>query len=226
MPEGESAPGAISEVGDETMMPSGLRFCRVFGQPQGLRGEPQKNVLVPRFFLTFSSLDVPYISRGSGRHFLLVHDWPRVTVEFFSYFSRFRCSLARGRVSVSGTKYLFLTFAFLQGSLVVGGSTVSKFFNVSLLWEGEACMKDTDHCVRHRDVHQSNCASVRNEKKLSIAERSIWTRPGTVLGWGDPTFAHGSVAKVIRGSLQPKCSVRSVPRGEGEGETLTSSQRR
>jgi hypothetical protein len=93
---------------------------------------------------------------------------------------------------------------------------VSKFFRVSLLWEGEACMKDTDHRVRHRDVHQSNYASVRNEKKLSIAERSIWTRPGTVLGWSDPTFAHGSVAKVIRGSLQPKCSVRSVPRCKGE----------
>jgi hypothetical protein len=80
---------------------------------------------------------------------------------------------------------------------------VSKFFNASLLWEGEVCMNDTDHCVRHRDVHQSNCVSVRNEKKLSIAERSIWTRPGTVLGWSDPTFAHDSVAKVIRGSLQP-----------------------
>jgi hypothetical protein len=24
-----------------------------------------------------------------------------------------------------------------------------------------------------------------------------------VLGWSDPTFAHGSVAKVTRGSLQP-----------------------
>jgi hypothetical protein len=89
MPEGESAPGAIREVGDETMMPSGLRFCRVFGQPQGLRGEPQKNVLVPRFFLTFSFLDVPYISRGCARHFSLVRDWPRVTVKFFFTFPCF-----------------------------------------------------------------------------------------------------------------------------------------
>ena len=87
-------------------------------------------------------------------------------------------------------------------------------------------MKDTDHCVRHRGGHHSNSVSVRIDKKLSIAERSIWTRHGPVLGWSDPTFAHGSVAKVIRGSLQPKCSVRSVPQGEGEGETLTSSQRR
>jgi hypothetical protein len=92
---------------------------------------------------------------------------------------------------------------------------VSKFFNVSLLREGDACMKDTNHCVRHRDVHQSNCASVRNGKELSIAERSIWTRPGAVLGWSDPTFAHGSVAKVIRGSLQPKRSLKIAPRGKG-----------
>lgn len=114
MPEGESAPGAISEVGDETMMPSGLRFCRVFGQPQGLRGERQKNVLVPRFFLTFSFLDVPYLSRGSGQHFWLVRDWPRVTVEFFSYFSLFRCSLARGRVSIHRDRnicFLLLPFS-------------------------------------------------------------------------------------------------------------------
>ncbi len=185
-------------------------------QPQRLWGETEKNVPVPRFFLTFSFLDVPYISRGSGRHFSLVRDWPRVTVEFFSYFSLFRCSLARGRVSVSRTKYLFLTFAFFQASLIVGGSMVSKFFSVSPLWEGDACTKDTNHCVRHRGGHPSNSASVRNEKKLSIAERSIWTWHGSVLGWSDPTFAHDSVAKVIRGSLQPKCSVRSVPRVEGE----------
>ena len=185
-------------------------------QTEGLRCEHQKNVLVPRFFLTFSFLDVPYISRGSGRHFSLVRDWPRVTVEFFSYFSLFRCSLARGRVSVSRTKYLFLTFPFFQASLVVGGSMVSKVFNDSPLWEGDGCMKDTDHCVRHPGGHHSNSASVRNKKKLSVAGRSIWTRHGPVLGWSDPTFAHDSVAKVIRGSLQPTRSLGNVPRGEGE----------
>jgi hypothetical protein len=30
-----------------------------------------------------------------------------------------------------------------------------------------------------------------------------WPRNGTELGWSDPTFAHDSVAKVSRGSLQP-----------------------
>jgi hypothetical protein len=208
------------------MMPSDVRFCRVFGQPQGLRGQAQKNVLVPRFFLTFSSLDVPYISRGPGRHFSLVHDWPCVTVEFFSYFSRFRCSLARGRVSVSRTRYLFLTFAFFKASLVVGGSMVSKFFNDSPLWPGDGCGKNTNHCVHHSRRHRRDRTSVSDKKQLSRTERTIWTWLGTVLGWSDPTFAHGSVPNVIRGSLQPNCSVRGVPRGDGEGATLTSSQRR
>jgi len=38
---------------------------------------------------------------------------------------------------------------------------------------------------------------------LRTTERSNWPRNGTGLGWSDPTFAHGSVAKVSRGSLQP-----------------------
>jgi hypothetical protein len=49
-----------------------------------------------------------------------------------------------------------------------------------------------------------------------MRERFIRPRLGTLLGWSDPTFAHGSVAKVIRGSLQPTRSLGSVPRGEGE----------
>jgi hypothetical protein len=35
-------------------------------------------------------------------------------------------------------------------------------------------------------------------------------RNGTVLAWSDPTFAHDSVAKVTRGSLQPNKKVPSV----------------
>ena len=116
MPEGESAPGAIGELGDETMMPSGLRFCRVFGQPQRLRGESQKNVPVPRFFLTFSFLDVPYISRGSGRHFSLVRDWPRVTVEFF--FLLFPVSMFPSKREDFGlSNEIFLSYFFRFQSL-------------------------------------------------------------------------------------------------------------
>ena len=59
----------------------------------------------------------------------------------------------------------------------------SKFFKVSLLWVGDGSMKDISHCVRHPGGHHSNSASVPNEKKLSIADRSIWTRHGSLLGW-------------------------------------------
>jgi len=38
----------------------------------------------------------------------------------------------------------------------------------------------------------------------------------TGVGWSDPTFAHGSVAKVNRGSLQPTGSLQSTAQGEGE----------
>lgn len=71
-------------------------------------------------------------------------------------------------------------------------------FNASPLWPGEVCAKDTNHCVLHSRRHQSNRVSVRNEKQLNMTERTIWTRHGTVLGWSDPTVAHGSVATVIR----------------------------
>jgi hypothetical protein len=50
------------------------------GQTEGLRGDHQKNVLVPRFFLTFSFLDVPYISRSYTRRFSLILHGPRVTL--------------------------------------------------------------------------------------------------------------------------------------------------
>ena len=68
---------------------------------------------------------------------------------------------------------------------------VSKFFNDSPLWEGNACMKGTNHCVRHRGGHHSNSASVREKKQLNITGRSIWTRLGSVLGGGDLTFHFG-----------------------------------
>jgi hypothetical protein len=37
-----------------------------------------------------------------------------------------------------------------------------------------------------------------------------WPRNGTELGWSDPTFAHGSVPKVSRGSLQPNKKLLSA----------------
>ncbi len=76
---------------------------------------------------------------------------------------------------------------------------VSEIFDSSPLWPGDVCMKDTNHCVHHSRRHRSARASVRDKKQLNGTERANWAHRGTVLGWSDPTFAHDSVAKVIRG---------------------------
>jgi len=81
---------------------------------------------------------------------------------------------------------LFLTFSVFKASLVVGGSMVSGIFNSSPLWPGDACGKDTNHCVHYSQRHLSACANVKDDKQLSATERAIWTQRGTVLGWRTP----------------------------------------
>ncbi len=79
---------------------------------------------------------------------------------------------------------------------------------------------------RHRSPYQSPLRSLSRwskcpkERKLRTTERSKWPRNSTVLGWSDPTFAHGSVAKVNRGSLQPNKKLLAGARvcGEDLGE--------
>lgn len=91
-----------------------------------------------------------------------------------------------------------------------------KFGSVLDSRQGERRMK------RHRSPYRSPTRSpnrigkCRKDKRLRVTRRSLWPWHGAVLGWSDPTFAHGSVAKVICGSLQPTRSLRSVSRGKGE----------
>jgi hypothetical protein len=64
-------------------------------------------------------------------------------------------------------------------------------------------MKDTDHPIRHLCVHLGNQASVRGRRGCASHDDQFGRGQNTALGWSDPTFAHGSVPKVSRGSLQP-----------------------
>ena len=48
------------------------------------------------------------------------------------------------------------------------------------------------------------------ERKLRTTGWARWPWNGTELGWSDPTFAHGSVPKVYRGSLQSNRNLISV----------------
>jgi hypothetical protein len=72
--------------------------------------------------------------------------------------------------------------------------------------EGDGCMKDTDHPIRHPHVHLDNRASAEGTRACARRDDSFGRGQNTVLGWSDPTFAHGSVAKVMLGvaPAQPK----------------------
>jgi hypothetical protein len=186
----------------------------------------QKNVLVPRFFLPFSLLDVPYISRGCGQN---THPGLGRAKKFkiLSYFSPSRCSLiSRGvrqcrigseagaimkiRGHIRSGHTLFLTFSDLRASLIVEGcqwQRVSIGFPAS---KGDGCMKDTNHRVRHPRVHLDDRATAPRTRGCAWRDDQFGRGQNTVLGWSDPTFAHGSVAKVMHGSLQPNKKLHSV----------------
>ena len=81
---------------------------------------------------------------------------------------------------------------------------VPENFNSSPLWPGDACVKDTHHCVHHSRRHQSACANVTDDKELTATEQTIWWR--TVLC---------KLAARARGSLapwnSPRCDTEGVP---------------
>jgi len=71
-------------------------------------------------------------------------------------------------------------------------------------------MKDTDHPTRHPIGHLGDRASVQGTCGCAWRDDQFGHGQNTVLGWSDPTFAHGSVPKVNRGSLQPNKKILSV----------------
>jgi hypothetical protein len=70
--------------------------------------------------------------------------------------------------------------------------------------EGEVCMKDTNHHLRHPRGHLGARTSGQGTRGCAWPDDQFGRGQNPLLGWSDPTFAHGSVAKVTRGSLQPR----------------------
>jgi hypothetical protein len=66
-------------------------------------------------------------------------------------------------------------------------------------FEGERCMKDTDHPIRHLPRHPQIFGKVRSRRSCSCHDDQFGRGQNTGLGWSDPTFVHVSVPKVIRG---------------------------
>ena len=75
---------------------------------------------------------------------------------------------------------------------------------------GDGCMKDTDHPTRHPRVHLGNRANAQRIRSCARENAQFGRGQNTVLGWSDPTFVHGFVPKVNRGSLQPNKKLPSV----------------
>ena len=107
--------------------------------------------------------------------------------KIFSYFFRFRSLFnSRGLDDVEGLPLL------------------------SAARKGEGCMKDTDHHPPSPSRSPWRASKCPKEEKLRTTEWGKWPRNGTVLGWSDPTFAHGSAPKIVVGRSSPSRKRKGV----------------
>jgi hypothetical protein len=88
--------------------------------------------------------------------------------------------------------------------------------------EGDRCMKDTHHPMRHLPRHHRIFAKVRSRRSCACHDHQFGHGRNTGLGWSDPTFVHVSVPKVIRGVApaqlrgdRAECFVRAAFRSRG-----------
>ena len=65
--------------------------------------------------------------------------------------------------------------------------------------EGERCMKHVVHPIVHFSVHLTLFGRIRSRRSYAWHNDQFGRGQNTGLGWSDPTFAHVSVPKVLRG---------------------------
>src|SRR6266436_8094069 len=102
-----------------------------------------------------------------------------------------------------GGQDCYCVFSFSRPLTGVGQEYFKEPRSLLATREGEVCMKDTDHHMRHPRGYLGDRASVQGTRGCAWRDDQFGRGQNPVLGWSDPTFAHGSVAKVTRGSLQP-----------------------
>src|ERR1700687_557521 len=74
-------------------------------------------------------------------------------------------------------------------------------------------MRDTDHHIRHPRGHLGDRVSAKWTSGCAQRDDQFGRAHHTELGWSDPSFAHGSVLKVSRWSLQSNKKLLSVRAG-------------
>src|ERR1700688_3096566 len=98
-------------------------------------------------------------------------------------------------------------FSFSRSLTAVGHDYFKDPRSLLATREGEVCMKDKDHHMRHPRGHLGDRASAQRSRGCAWRDDQFGRGQNTVLGWSDPTFAHGSVAKSDAWG-------RSSPRGD------------
>jgi excisionase family DNA binding protein len=82
--------------------------------------------------------------------------------------------------------------------------------------EGDGCMKDTDHPIRHPLRHPWIFVRGRSRRRCASRDDQFGRGQNTGLGWSDPTFVQVSVPKAIRGvapaQLRGDCAEVFCPR--------------
>jgi len=91
-----------------------------------------------------------------------------------------------------------LSFPFSRPLTSVGLESFGELRSLFAAREGDACMKDTDHPIRHLRDHLGDRANPRKERELRGTEWAGWKRNDTPVGLERPHFGTRSVPKVSR----------------------------
>ena len=90
-------------------------------------------------------------------------------------------------------------FSFSRPLTAVGHDYFKDPRSLLATREGEVCMKYKDHHMRHPRGHLGDQASAQRTRGCAWRDEQFGRGQNILLGWSDPTFAHGSVAKVMLG---------------------------
>ena len=111
---------------------------------------------------------------------------------------------------------------FQRFSRPLNWSLATRFYLAKASSEGDGCVIDTDHPIRHPSVHLWILGRVRIRRLCAWHDDKFGRGQNTGLGWSDPTFVHVSVPKVIRGVApaqlrgdRAECSVRATFHSRG-----------
>ena len=84
--------------------------------------------------------------------------------------------------------------------------------------EGEVCMKDTNHHLRHPRGHLGARTSAQGTRGCAWPDDQFGRGQDTALGWSDPTFVHVSVPKSEPRVAPAQQETSFGARGENLGE--------